>query len=129
MSSKKITAAYEYQAYRILQVLYVILSIGKGVDKIFFHFSGSTRIDSPFSIFVYQMNEPHLILGIGIAEVLMGIGIIFQPRFFAFFLAVWFSVIVIVFVTMLQFLDVALRDFVLICGALALGLLSRKYST
>ena len=67
-------------------------------------------------------------LAAGVIEVVAGLGIALKPRLFAYVVAGWLMGIVANLLLSGQFYDVALRDFGLALGALALGRLSQEFS-
>jgi hypothetical protein len=61
---------------------------------------------------------------VGVVEIAAGILVAVAPRFGAFVVAAWLLGIIVDLLTLGDFYDVALRDFGLLVGALALGLLA-----
>lgn len=70
-----------------------------------------------------------LMLVVGVIEVAAGIGVALKPRIFSYVVAAWLGVIIINLLLIPGFFDVALRDFGLLLGALALGRLSAEYAS
>ena len=68
-------------------------------------------------------------LAVGVIEILAGLLVAFKPRIGAYVVAAWLLGIVINLLIAPGFYDVALRDFGLCLGALALGRLSREFSS
>jgi hypothetical protein len=64
---------------------------------------------------------------VGIVEIAAGIGVWLRPRIFAYVVAAWLGLIVVTLVIAGDFWDIALRDFGLLLGALALGQLARQH--
>ena len=64
---------------------------------------------------------------VGIIEIIAGIGVWFKPKIFAYIVALWLLAIIINLLMLHRFYDIALRDFGLLLGALALARLSHKY--
>jgi hypothetical protein len=62
-----------------------------------------------------------------VIEILAGIGVAFKPRIFAYVVAAWLLLIVANLLMIPSYFDVALRDFGLSLGALALARLSSEY--
>ena len=72
---------------------------------------------------------PHtLMLIVGVIEIVAGIGVALRPRIFAYVVAAWLAVIIINLLLIPGYFDVALRDFGLLLGALALGQLSQHFA-
>lgn len=63
-------------------------------------------------------------LAVGVVEVIAGLVVAFAPRFGGMLVAAWLGGIIINLVSMGQFYDIALRDFGLLMGAVALSLLA-----
>jgi hypothetical protein len=73
--------------------------------------------------------QPHtLMLVVGVIEIVAGIGVALRPRIFAYIVAAWLALIVINLLLIPGYFDVALRDFGLLLGALALARLSQQFS-
>lgn len=64
---------------------------------------------------------------VGGIEIAAGLGVWFKPKIFAYIVALWLLGIIINLLYLQNFYDVALRDFGLFLGALALARLSVKY--
>ncbi len=74
-------------------------------------------------------NHGHeLMLVAGVIEIIAGIGVWFKPKIFAYVVAVWLLLIIVNLLLIPGYFDVALRDFGLFLGALALGRLSQEFS-
>lgn len=63
-------------------------------------------------------------LAVGVTEIVAGIAVAVVPHYGALVVAAWLAGIIVNLVSMGQFFDVALRDFGLMAGALALFLLA-----
>ena len=63
-------------------------------------------------------------LAVGVVEVVAGLAVAIVPRFGALLVAGWLAGIIVDLVTLGDYYDVALRDFGLLVGALALALLA-----
>jgi len=70
-----------------------------------------------------------LMLAIGVVEIMAGALVAIKPRIGAYVVALWLLGIVINLLMVPGFYDVALRDFGLALGALALGRLSQDFSS
>jgi hypothetical protein len=66
---------------------------------------------------------------VGVIEIVAGIGVWLRPRVFANVVAAWLGVIIVTLIIAGSFWDIALRDFGLLLGALALGQLARESVT
>lgn len=117
-----------YQAFRILQVAFVVAPIIAGLDKFFYLLANWSNYISPIALKVLNYHDREFMMVAGVIEVIAGIGVLFKPKIFAYIVAVWLLGIVINLLLIGQFFDIALRDVGLMLGALALGRLSQKYS-
>ncbi|MEO7351104.1 MAG: hypothetical protein ABIR34_02535 [Marmoricola sp.] len=61
---------------------------------------------------------------VGVVEIAAGILVAVQPRLGGYVVALWLAGIIVDLVTLADFYDVALRDFGLLVGALALARLA-----
>ena len=62
-----------------------------------------------------------------VAIIIAAIGVLIKPRFFAYVVSIWLLGIVVNLLLCHQFYDIALRDFGLSLGALALGRLAAEF--
>jgi len=116
-----------YEAYQILHVGFVVAPIVAGLDK-FFNFL--VNWDQYLPPFVNKMVGGHgheLMLVAGVIEIIAGLGVLFKPKFFAYVVSAWLLMIVVNLLMIPGYYDVALRDFGLALGALALARLSHEF--
>ncbi len=117
-----------YQAFRILQVTFVIAPILAGLDKFFYLLTNWSQYISPFALRVIHYHDHGFMMFAGVIEIIAGIGIIFKPRIFAYIVAVWLLGIIINLLMTGHYFDIALRDVGLLLAAVSLGTLSKKYA-
>ena len=116
------------QAFRILQFGFTVAPILAGLDK-FFHLLVNWDQYLPGMVANLSPISPHtLMLVVGVIEIVAGIGVALKPRIFAYVVAAWLAVIIINLLLIPGYFDVALRDFGLFLGALALGQLSQQFA-
>lgn len=116
-----------YQAYQILHLGFAVAPILAGLDK-FFHLLVNWDQYLPRSINNLVGGHGHeLMLVVGVIEVVAGLGVAFKPKIFAYVVAAWLLLIIVNLLMIPGFFDVALRDFGLFLGALALARLSREF--
>jgi hypothetical protein len=116
-----------YQAYQILRLGFIVAPIVAGLDK-FFHLL--VNWDQYLPPFVNNLTGGHgheLMLAVGVIEILAGLGVAFRPKIFAYVVSAWLLLIVINLLMIPGYFDVALRDFGLSLGALALARLSQEF--
>lgn len=117
-----------YQAYQILHLCFTVAPIVAGLDK-FFHLL--VNWDQYLPAFVNNLTGGHgheVMLAAGVIEIVAGLGVWFKPRLFAYVVSAWLILIIANLLLVPGYFDVALRDFGLALGALALGRLSQKFS-
>ncbi len=127
-SEENASSRPSYQAYQILRAGFTVAPILAGLDK-FFHFL--VNWDQYLPPLVNNLSGGHgheLMLAAGVIEVIAGIGVWFMPKIFAYVVAAWLLLIIVNLLMIPGYFDVALRDFGLALGALALGRLSGEYS-
>ena len=117
-----------YQAFRILHVGFVAAPILAGVDK-FFHLLVNWDQYVPSLIArLSPIGAHNLMLGVGVVEIVAGLGVAWKPRIFAYVVAAWLAIIIANLLLIPGYFDVALRDFGLFLGALALARLSHQFA-
>ena len=117
----------DYQAYQILHAAFIIAPIVAGLDK-FFHFL--VNWDQYLPPVVNRMVGGHgheMMLVAGVIEIIAGVGVAFKPKVFAYVVSAWLLLIVINLLMIPDYFDIALRDFGLALGALALARLSHQF--
>ncbi|MBD0373885.1 MAG: hypothetical protein ICV60_23945 [Pyrinomonadaceae bacterium] len=115
------------QAYQILHLAFTVAPILAGLDK-FFNLLANWEQYLPS--FVNRLTGGHgheLMLAVGVIEIVAGLGVWFKPKIFAYVVSIWLLLIVVNLLMIPGYFDVALRDFGLSLGALALARLSRDF--
>ena len=118
-----------YQAYQILHLGFTVAPIVAGLDKFF---SLLVNWEQYLPAFAKNMTGGHgheLMLAVGVIEIVAGLGVWFKPRLFAYVVAAWLLLIIANLLMIPGYFDVALRDFGLSLGALALARLSQEYDS
>lgn len=116
-----------YQAYKILRLGFIVAPILAGLDK-FFHLL--VNWDQYLPPFVNNLTGGHgheLMYAVGVIEIVAGLGVWFKPKIFAYVVSAWLLLIAINLLMIPGYFDVALRDFGLALGALALARLSHEF--
>lgn len=117
-----------YQAYQILHLGFTVAPIVAGLDKFF---NLLVNWEQYLPGFVKNLTSGHgheLMLAVGVIEIVAGLGVAFKPRLFAYVVSAWLLLIVANLLMIPGYFDVALRDFGLSLGALALARLSQEYN-
>jgi len=116
-----------HQAFRILQVAFVVAPILAGFDKFFYLMTNWSIYLSPMALKVIDGHDRAFFAIVGVVEIIAGLGILFKPRLFAYVVSAWLLLIVLNLLMTGHHFDIALRDIGLMLGALALGKLAQKY--
>src|SRR5687768_4788584 len=118
-----------YQAYLILYAGFIALPVLAGLDK-FFHLLGNwDQYLAPLVTSVLPFSGHTFMLAVGVIEIGAGLLVAFRPRIGAYVVALWLWGIILNLLLIPGFYDVALRDFGLSLGALALARLSQEFSS
>ena len=118
-----------YQAYEILHIAFVVAPVVAGLDKFVHILVNWDMYLAPAIAKLSPVGGHSLMLAVGVIEIIAGLLVAFRPRVGAYVVAAWLWGIIINLLMIPNFYDVALRDFGLSLGALALGRLSREYSS
>jgi hypothetical protein len=114
------------RAYHILHVGYTVLPILAGIDK-FTHFLVHwDQYLSPVFAGMLPVSGPVFMQIVGVIEIVAGILVFFKPRIGGYVVAFWLWGIIINLISGGSYLDIALRDFGLSLGAIALAMLAAE---
>lgn len=116
-----------YQAYQILHIGFTVAPVVAGLDKFFNLLVNWDQYLPPFVNKLVGGHGHYLMLAVGIIEIIAGLGVAFKPKVFSYVVSAWLLLIVINLLMIPGYFDVALRDFGLSLGALALARLSQKF--
>jgi hypothetical protein len=113
-----------YQAYQILHWGFTALPLLAGIDKFTHVLTNWDMYLAPFVARVVPVGPQLFMRGVGVIEMIAGLLVAWKPRIGAYVVAAWLGGIIINLILLHDFYDVALRDFGLCLGALALGRLA-----
>ena len=116
-----------YQAFRILQVAFVVAPILAGFDKFVYLLADWSSYLSPMALRIVDGNDRAFFAIVGVVEMIAGLGVFFRPKIFAYVVSVWLLLIVGNLLMTGQYFDIALRDIGLMLSAFALGKLAQQY--
>ena len=116
--------APEGQAYRLLRTVFTIAPIAFGLDKFAGLLADWEQYLAPWINDLVPGTAHQAMLAVGVVEIVAGLLVAWRPDLGAYVVAAWLAGIILNLVTMGEFLDVALRDFGLLVGALALARLA-----
>ena len=112
------------QAFRILHVGFVVAPILAGLDKFFEVLVDWDRYLAPVATDVLPVSGHSFMLAVGVIEIAAGVLVAFRPRIGGYVVAVWLWAIILNLLVAGDYFDIALRDFGLLVGALALARLA-----
>jgi uncharacterized membrane protein YphA (DoxX/SURF4 family) len=113
-------------AFQLLRVGYFILPVLAGLDKFFHVMSDWTMyLATPIEKALPIPAEAFMAY-VGIVEIAAGLMVLIAPRFGAWIVAAWLGGITLNLLLPPGYYDIALRDFGLMLGAIALGLMAKR---
>jgi hypothetical protein len=117
-----------FQAYALLRVGFAAAPILFGLDKF-----AEVLVDWPIYLAPWVNDlapgsAQDFMYVVGAVEILAGVAVAVKPRFGAYLVAAWLGGIIVNLLSHSGYYDIALRDFGLLIGALALGRLAASYS-
>jgi hypothetical protein len=115
------------QAFRILHVGFVVAPILAGLDKFFDVLVDWDRYLAPVVTDVLPVSAHTIMLVVGVVEIAAGILVALRPRIGGYVVAAWLWAIIVNLLVLGDYFDVALRDFGLSLGALALARLAEAF--
>ena len=116
-----------YQAYLVLYAGFVALPVLAGLDKFFHLLVNWDQYLAPLATQVLPVSAHTFMLVVGVIEIAAGVLVALWPRIGAYVVALWLWGIILNLLLVPGFYDIALRDFGLSLGALALARLSREF--
>ena len=116
-----------YQGYLILRVGFAVAPILFGLDKFANLLVDWEQYLAPWIIGLLPVDASDAMRVVGVVEILAGVAVAAKPRYGAYVVAAWLGGIIVNLLTYPGFYDVALRDFGLMLGALALARLAAKF--
>ena len=116
-----------FQAFTLLRVGFAVAPILFGLDK-FLNWLVDWRIYlAPQIDDLVPGNAHQAMLAVGAIEIIAGIVVAVRPKFGGYLVAAWLAGIIVNLLIAADFYDIALRDFGLLLGALALARLATAF--
>jgi hypothetical protein len=116
------------QAFRILHVGFVVAPILAGLDKFLEVLVDWDRYLAPVVTDVLPVSGHTVMLAVGVVEIAAGILVALRPRIGGYVVAAWLWAIIVNLLVAGDHFDIALRDFGLSLGALALARLAEAFA-
>ena len=127
VARSRVAADPIYQGFTLLRVGFTVAPILFGLDK-FFDWLVDWRIYlAPEINDIIPGNAHQAMLAIGVVEIVAGLVVAVKPRFGGYLVAAWLAGIIVNLLILGDYYDVALRDFGLLVGALALARLATGF--
>jgi uncharacterized membrane protein YphA (DoxX/SURF4 family) len=114
------------QAFLLLRTVFTVAPILFGLDKFTNLLTDWTMYLAPVVTSVIPLPAQTIMYIVGVVEIIAGVLVALRPRFGSALVAAWLLGIIINLIILGGFYDVALRDFGLLVGALALNRLSPR---
>ncbi|CAL9593928.1 hypothetical protein [Streptomyces sp. enrichment culture] len=118
-----------YQAFVILRTGFTVAPILFGLDKFANLLADWPAYLAPWIDDVVPGSAQAAMYAVGVIEIVAGLAVALAPRFGGWLVAGWLAGIIVNLVTIPDHYDVALRDFGLLLGAVALARLAQRYHT
>jgi hypothetical protein len=116
-----------FQAFTLLRVGFTVAPILFGIDKFL-----NWLVDWPIYLAprindIVPGNAHQAMLAVGVIEIVAGLVVAVRPKFGGYLVAAWLAGIIVNLLIQADFYDIALRDFGLLLGALALARLASAF--
>jgi hypothetical protein len=113
-----------HQAFLLLRTVFTVAPIIFGIDKFTNILVDWTNYLAPLATQIVPVSPQQFMNGVGVVEILAGLLVAWRPRIGSLVVAAWLAGIIVNLLIIPGFFDVALRDFGLLVGALALNRLA-----
>jgi uncharacterized membrane protein YphA (DoxX/SURF4 family) len=117
-----------YQAFLLLRTVFTVAPILFGLDKFTNLLVDWPTYLAPWIDGVVPGTAQQVMYAVGVIEIVAGIAVALAPRFGAWLVAAWLAAIIVNLLTFPGYFDIALRDFGLFVGAVALARLATSYA-
>jgi hypothetical protein len=116
-----------HQAFLLLRTVFTAAPILFGLDKFFGLLTNWEGYLAPQLDVLIPGTAHQAMLAVGVVEILAGLLVAVAPRIGGYVVAAWLAGIIVNLLLLGQFYDIALRDFGLLVGALALARLATSF--
>jgi hypothetical protein len=116
-----------YQAFMLLRTGFVVAPILFGLDKFLDWLVDWQVYLAPEIDDLVPGNAHQAMLVVGVIEIVAGLVVAVRPKFGGYLVAAWLAGIIVNLLLLGDYYDVALRDFGLLIGALALARLATAF--
>jgi hypothetical protein len=117
-----------YQAFLALRIVFTVAPILFGLDKFTNLLTAWPAYLAPWIDAIVPGTAQQAMYAVGVVEIVAGIVVAVAPRIGGWLVAAWLFGIIVNLLTIPGYFDIALRDFGLLVGAVALARLAVAYS-
>ncbi|SCE88148.1 hypothetical protein GA0070607_2737 [Micromonospora coriariae] len=117
------------QAFLLLRTVFTVAPIAFGLDKFFNLLTDWPGYLAPFVDRLVPGTGQQAMYAVGVIEIVAGLLVAARPKYGAVVVAAWLAGIIVNLLLLGEYFDVALRDFGLLVGALALWRLASDHRT
>ena len=118
-----------HEAFLLLRTVFTIAPIAFGLDKFFGVLADWEVYLAPWINDIVPGTAHQAMLLVGVVEIAAGVLVALAPRLGGYVVALWLAGIIVNLLTLGDYFDIALRDFGLLVGALALARLATPDGT
>lgn len=112
------------QAFMLLRTVFTVAPIVFGIDKFTNLLTDWTHYLAPLATDIIPVDPQVFMYAVGVVEIIAGLLVAWRPRWGSLVVTLWLLGIIVNLLILPGFFDVALRDFGLLVGALALNRLA-----
>ncbi len=116
-----------YQALMLLRTVFTVAPVLFGLDKFAHWLVDWDRYLAPEVVDALPGTAHELMYVVGAIEIVAGLVVALRPRFGGYLVAAWLGAIIVNLLLQADYYDIALRDFGLLVGALALARLAAAF--
>jgi hypothetical protein len=117
-----------HQAFLLLRTVFTVAPVAFGLDKFGNLLTDWPQYLAPWIDRMLPGTAQQAMYAVGVVEILAGVVVAVAPRIGGWIVAAWLAGIIVNLLTIPGFYDVALRDFGLLAGAVALARLAVRYA-
>lgn len=126
--SRAISTDPDHQAFLLLRTVFTVAPVVFGLDKFANVLTDWPQYLAPWIDRIVPGTAQQAMYAVGVVEVLAGVLVAVAPRIGAWVVAAWLAGIIVDLLTIPGFYDIALRDFGLFVGAVALARLAVRHA-
>ena len=117
------------QAFALLRTGFTVAPILFGLDKFFNLMTDWPQYLAPFVADITPGTAQQFMYAVGVIEIIAGLVVAVRPLWGGYLVAAWLAGIIVNLLILGDYYDIALRDFGLLIGALALARLAAGQAT